>query len=300
MQESKWIWFNGKFVEWEKARVHVLSHALHYGSGVFEGIRAYKTSKGTAVFRLKDHVKRFLKSWSILKLNNPYSQEELEKAILETLRKNELEEAYIRPIIFCGYGEMGLRNLDKAKVEVVIAAWPWPKYLAGDAIKVKIAEIKRINPESLKVEAKVTGHYINSILASIEAKEKGFDEALLLDLDGKVAEGPGENIFLIKDNKLITPSKGSILPGITRDSVIELAKDLGYEVEERKIRLQEIFGASELFFTGTAAEITAIRQVDDKIIGDGKIGKVTEKLKKEFLKVVHGENEKYEKWLSYV
>jgi len=301
MQESNYIWFNGNFVEWEKARIHVLSHALHYGSAAFEGIRAYKTEKGTAVFRLKEHVSRLLDSFSIFGMPSPYTEKEIEKAVIDTLRKNNLEEAYIRPILYFGYGEMGLRNLQNCKIDLVIAAWPWPKYLSGEIIKVKISKWKRISKESLAADKKISGHYVNSILASIGAKNEGYDEALLLDLDGNVAEGPGENIFLVKEGKIYTPPlKGQILPGITRASVIEIAKDLGYEVEEKDINLDEVLNADELFFTGTAAEITGIGKVDDKIIGGGKIGEVTKKLKEKFLEIVHGKNEKYKKWLSYV
>ena len=301
MQETQFIWMNGKLVGWKDAKIHVLTHALHYGTGAFEGIRCYKTEKGPAIFRLKEHAKRLLDSFSIFKIPCPYTQEQIENAILETVRANKLEEAYIRPILYFGYGEMGLRNIDKASVDFAVAAWPWPKYLAEDAIKVKIAKIRRINKESLKADAKITGHYVNSVLATIEAKEAGCDEALLLDSKGKIAEGPGENIFIIKNKILKTPPlKGQILEGITRLSVIKIAKDMGYKTKEKTIDVSELLDSDEVFMTGTAAEITPIRQVDDKIIGQGNIGELTGKLKAKFLDIVHGKDDKYEEWLSYI
>ena len=295
MQETEFIWMNGKFVKWEDAKIHVLTHALHYGSGVFEGIRVYKTNKGAAIFRLKEHVKRLFDSAESLFMKIPYSQEDIEEAIKETVKINKLEEGYIRPIVFYGYGKMGL-DPKGAKIEVAIAVWPWPSYI-GDSAKVAVSSFVRISPKSLKADKKVCGHYINSILASLEAKEKGYDEALLLDSEGKVAEGPGENIFLVKEGKIKTvPLRGQILPGITRDSVIKIAKDLGYEVLEEDISLEELKQADELFFTGTAAEVTPITQLDDK---EFKIGEITKNLKKNYLDIVRGK-EGYEGWLEYV
>lgn len=300
MQETEFIWMDGKFVKWEDAKIHVLAHALHYGSGVFEGIRVYETEKGGAVFRLKEHIARLFKSAECFKMNIPYTEEELIDAVKETLRVNKLKEAYIRPIIFFGYGEMGLRNIDKAELNVVIAAWPWPKYLAEGAIKVKVSKIRRIAPETLKTEAKVCGHYVNSILATMEAAQEGYDEALLLDLNGKVCEGPGENVFIIKDKKIMTPGLGKILSGITRDAVIKVAKDKGYEVEERELSLEDVNNADEVFMTGTAAEVTAIGQVDDKVIGNGEIEEITSEIRDKFLDIVHGRDSNYEEWLDYL
>jgi branched-chain amino acid aminotransferase len=295
MEETKFIWFNGKLVKWEDAKIHVLSHALHYGSGVFEGIRAYKTKKGPAVFRLKEHVKRLFSSAESLFMVLKYSQEDIIKAIKETVKSNGLEEGYIRPIIFYGYGKMGL-NPNGADIDVAIAVWPWGSYI-GESAKVKISNIMRIDPKSLKADKKVCGHYVNSILASLEAKKQGYDEAILLDSKGNVAEGPGENVFIIKDKKIFTPTLNhQILPGITRDSIIKIAKDLGYEVIEKDIKVSELKEADEIFFTGTAAEVTPISKLDNKEIG---IGPITLKLKEKYMDIVRGKAG-YEEWRDYV
>ncbi len=295
MEETELIWMNGSFVKWQDANVHVLTHGLHYGSGVFEGIRVYKTDKGPAVFRLKDHVKRLFDSASSLYMKIPYSKQEITDAIKETVKVNKLEEGYIRPIIFYGYGKMGL-DPKGAELNAAIAVWPWGAYI-GDSAKVCTSSFIRIHPKSLKADKKVCGHYVNSIHASLEAKEKGFDEALLLDCEGKVAEGPGENIFLVKKGKIKTVAlKRQILSGITRDSVIKIAKDLGYEVEEGDITLEELKQADELFFTGTAAEVTPIVQLDDKTLEKGEI---TGKIKEKYLDIVHGKAG-YEEWLDYI
>jgi branched-chain amino acid aminotransferase len=300
METTEFIWLNGKFVQWSDARIHVLSHTLHYGSGAFEGIRCYKTDKGPAIFRLKEHVKRMLDSFSIFGVPSPYSQEQIENAIKETVKANNLEEGYIRPLLFFGYGEMGLKNLGKCEINLAIACWPWGSYLGEKAINVKISKFGRISPKSFKTEAKICGHYVNSILASKDVKEQGYDEAIMLNDDGNIAEGPGENIFIVKDKKLCTPKLGSILSGITRDSVITIAKDMGCKVEEKNLSVEEVIQADECFFTGTAAEVTAISSIDGKKIGDGGIGKVTEQIKKIYLDAVHGRNKKYEKWLTFV
>jgi len=300
METTEFIWLNGKFVQWSDARIHVLSHTLHYGSGAFEGIRCYKTDKGPAIFRLKEHVKRMLDSFSIFGVPSPYSQEQIENAIKETVKANNLEEGYIRPLLFFGYGEMGLKNLGKCEINLAIACWPWGSYLGEKAINVKISKFGRISPKSFKTEAKICGHYVNSILASKDVKEQGYDEAIMLNDDGNIAEGTGENIFIVKDKKLCTPKLGSILSGITRDSVITIAKDMGCKVEEKNLSVEEVIQADECFFTGTAAEVTAISSIDGKKIGDGGIGKVTEQIKKIYLDAVHGRNKKYEKWLTFV
>src|SRR3989344_1312200 len=297
MEKTDFIWLNGKLVKWEDAKVHVLIHALHYGSAVFEGIRFYKTDKGPAVFRLKEHMARLLKSAKVFNMKIPFTQEQLEEATLETIRKNKIDAGYIRPIAFFGYGKRGL-NAEGAPVDVAIAVWPWGSYLGEEAVKVKISKYMRIHPKSLISDAKVSGHYVNSILASLEAKEAGYQECLLLDYAGNIAEGPGENFFLIKKGKLYTPQLGNILPGITRDSIMKIAKDLGYDSEETVISVKDAKSADECFYTGTAAEVTGIRQIDDVQIGDDNYP-ITKKLKTAFLDVVHGRNKKYESWLSY-
>ena len=281
MDETKKIWMDGKLIDWKDAKTHVLTHSLHYGGGVFEGIRFYKTDKGTAVFRLKEHVERLFKSAESVEMAIPFTQEEIFSAIVKTVKVNAVEYGYIRPIAFFGYGKMGL-NPKGAPVNVAIACWPWGAYLGDEAVKVKTSSYMRIHPKSTKADAKICGHYVNSILASIEAKNAGFEEAILLDYQGNVAEGPGENIFMVKGGKLITPALGNILPGITRSSVFSIARDIGIAVEERKITPQELKGADELFFTGTAAEVSPIGKLDDKTIGNGTIGPITAKIKQEF------------------
>lgn len=299
MDETKYIWMDGKLVDWKDAKVHVLSHTLHYGLGVFEGIRFYETDKGPAVFRLKDHIKRLFDGAKCTFMKVPYTEEEINEAVLETVRKNEIKAGYIRPIFFYGYGKMGL-DPHGVPVNVSIAVWPWGAYLGEEAVKVKTSSFIRMHPKSTHTECKICGHYVNSIFASLEAKEKGYQEALLLDYEGYCAEGPGENLFIVKDGKLLTPELGNILPGITRRSIIEIAKNEGIEVEETKLKLEDVYNADEAFFTGTAAEVTAIKSVDDKKIGKQSPGPVTEKLKGLFLDIVKGKNEKYKDWLSYV
>ncbi|MBI4439787.1 branched-chain amino acid transaminase [Candidatus Woesearchaeota archaeon] len=298
MDKTDYIWFNGKLVKWEDAKIHVLVHALHYGSAVFEGIRFYKTDKGPAVFRLKEHTARLLKSAKVFNMKIPFTQQQLEEATLETIRKNKIGAGYIRPIAFFGYGKMGL-NPEGAPVDVAIAVWPWGSYLGEEAVKVKVSKYMRIHPKSLISDAKVSGHYVNSILASLEAKESGYQECLLLDYTGNIAEGPGENFFMIKKGKLYTPPLGNILPGITRDSIIKIARDLGHDSEEKVISVKDAKSADECFYTGTAAEVTGIKQIDETVIGNGSIGPITRKLKTAFLDVVQGRNKKYGSWLSY-
>jgi branched-chain amino acid aminotransferase len=290
---------DGKMVEWEKAQVHVLCHGFHYGSGVFEGTRFYETPKGPAIFRLQDHTARLFYSAKTLQLPIEFSEDEINQATLETIRVNEVPSGYIRPLAFFGEGVMGLRPVG-ATPHVVIACWPWGKYLADRPVKIKISKYIRIHPQSLVSDAKVTGHYVNSILAVQDVVPQGYDEALLLDYKGNVAEGPGENIFLVKDGKLHTPKLGTILAGITRKSVIKIASDLGIETVERTITPEELWQADEAFFTGTAAEVSAIGEIDDKKIGNGEEGEITAKLKSEFMSAVQGKNPKYEHWLSYV
>lgn len=300
--KAKYIWVNGKFVEWDEAKVHILTHALHYGSGVFEGIRAYATKKGTAVFRLTDHMKRFFKSAKVYFMDIPYTLEELVEATKELIRRNNLESCYIRPIAFRGYGEMGLFPL-KCPIDVAIAAWTWGAYLGEEGIRngirVKISSFRRIDPNTLPPAAKATGQYINSILAKIEAVNDGYDEAILLDTKGVVSEGSGENVFIVRDGKLITPTtSSSILEGITRDSILTLAHEMGIEVLEREIVRSDLYWADEAFLTGTAAEVVPIREVDNRPIGEP--GPITKKLQEAFYAVIRGEDIKHEKWLEYV
>lgn len=299
MDETKYIWMDGNLVLWRDAKVHVLTHTLHYGLGVFEGIRFYETESGPAVFRLKEHIERLLSGAKKVNMKVPFSEKELIDAVKLTVKENDVNSGYIRPIIYFGYGKMGL-NPDGAPVCVSIACWPWGKYLGEDAVKVKTSSFIRIHPKSTHADAKITGHYVNSILANIEASYSGFDEALLLDFKGNVAEGPGENIFCVKAGKIYTPRLGNILPGITRASIIQIAKDLGYVVTEKDITIDELKNADEAFFTGTAAEVTAIRQIDDKLIGNGSSGLITKKLKGVFMDAVCLKSKKYKEWLALV
>lgn len=303
MEKTKFIWLNGKLVFWDDAKIHILTHTLHYGSGAFEGMRFYDSDNGSSIFRLKEHVGRLIRSFSIFHSNLPWTQEEIEKAIYDTVKANlpECKAGYIRPIVFHDYGIMGLNIRKESPVSMAIAVWPWGAYLGERPIKVKITNIRRLSPKAFKADAKICGHYVNSILATTEAYNAGFDEALMLDDKGNIAEGSGENIFAVKNSKLITPPlRGQILPGITRVSIIEVAKDLGYVVEERDVNVEELKDADEAFFTGTAAEVHPISQIDNEIIGDGKIGKITSKLKQTFSEIVAGKNKKYKKWLTYI
>ena len=302
-EEGK-IWYNGKFVDWKEAKVHVLSHGLHYGSGVFEGIRCYATEKGSFIFRLKEHVDRMYRSAELYKMEIPYSKEEFKNATKETVRINGLDACYIRPIAFYGYHHLGV-NPEGCPLDCVIAAWRWGAYLGEEAlengIRCTFSSWHRIDPNTMPVTAKASGHYLNSLLAVRDAKERGFDEAIMLDTKGYVAEGPGENIFAVKNATLYTPeSESSILPGITRDSVIELARDIGYEVIEKPITKEELLTADEVFFTGTAAEVSPIREIDNITIGEGKRGAVTGEIQRKFFDVVNAKEDRYMMWLEPV
>ncbi len=302
IEASKKIWMNGKLVDWENAKIHVLTHALHYGSGVFEGIRCYKTSQGPAVFRLKEHMQRLKQSAKIYFMEIPYTVDELCDATKELIRVNEMEACYIRPIVYRGYGEMGLNPLN-APVDVSIAVWSWGTYLGEEGLKngirASISSFQRISSNVIPPNSKATGQYINSILAKIGTMMSGHDEAILLDLRGFVSEGPGENIFIVKNGLIYTPPQhASILPGLTRDSVIKIAKDLSYEVKETDIDRGMLYVADEAFFTGTAAEITPIREVDGHKLG--KPGPVTQKLQDKFFDIVKGKDQRYENWLDRV
>ena len=296
------IWQNGNFVSWDDAKVHVLSHALHYGSGVFEGIRAYETDNGPAVFRLTDHFKRLYRSAGIYFMEIPFSLDELVGVTKELIKRNNLKSCYIRPIVFRGYGEMGLFAL-KAPIEIAIAVWPWGAYLGEKGIKhgirTKISSFRRIDPNSLPPAAKATGQYINSILAKIEAVSDGYDEAILLDSRGLISEGSGENIFIVKDGEILTPTtSSSILEGITRASIMQIAKESGINIVERDLVRTDLYWADEVFFTGTAAEIVPIREIDGRTIGEP--GEITKNLQDKFYKIVRGEDESHSDWLEYI
>lgn len=301
---TKYIWMNGKLVPWKKATVHVLTHTLHYGMGVFEGIRCYRTPKGPAVFRLKEHVKRLENSAKLVGMKIPYSEENIISAIKNTIRANDIEECYIRPIAFYGYGVMGL-NPEGAPVNFAVAVWPWGTYLGEEGlekgVRAKISPWIRIHPKILPPHAKLVANYANSILAKVDALSSGYDEAILLNVEGYVAEGPGENLFIVKKNKLITPpTSAGALSGITRDSVMKIAHDEKIEVMERDFKPDEIYDADEAFFTGTAAEVTPIREVNGRKIGSGNRGPITERIQRIFFNAVRGREKRYERWLDYV
>ena len=297
------IWQDGKLIDWRSAKIHVLTHSLHYGMSVFEGVRAYKTEKGTAIFRLFEHTKRLLNSTKIFQMNVPYDMDTLMKAQKQVIRENHLESGYIRPIIWVGSEALGVSAKNNT-IHTAIAAWPWGAYLGEDGIskgiRVKISSFSRHHVNVSLVRAKASGYYINSILANQEATTCGYDEALLLDTEGFVSEGSGENVFIVKNGKLYTPDLASCLDGITRDSVITLANDLGIEVIQKRITRDEVYCADEAFFSGTAAEITPIREVDNRQIGIGSRGPVTEKIQSLFFDVVSGKAPKYAHWLSQV
>ncbi|OQY09024.1 MAG: branched chain amino acid aminotransferase [Fusobacteriia bacterium 4572_132] len=304
MKEADKIWMNGKFVDWKDANVHVLSHVLHYGSGFFEGIRYYKTKNGSAIFRLEEHIDRLYDSAKIYRTEIPYSKEEFIKALIETLKINKLESAYIRPLVYRGYKEMGV-NPQTCPVDSMIAAWEWGTYLGKEALEngvsVKISSWRRLAPDTMPTMAKASGNYMSSQLIKMEALEDGYDEGIALDYNGYVSEGSGENLFIIKDNIIYTPAmNGSALPGITRDSIIKIALDLGYEIKETGIPREMLYIADELFFTGTAAEVTPVNSVDKIKIGEGKRGPITEKLQKRFFEIVKGEVEDKYGWLTEV
>jgi len=298
------IWLDGKLVDWDKAQVHVLTHTLHYGLGVFEGIRCYRCQDGqSAVFKLQEHVDRLFDSAHISQITIPFSREEIFQAIIETLKANKLQEGYIRPIVFIGDGEMGLYVKDYP-VRVAIACWPWGAYLGEEGlrkgIRAKIASFTRHHVNVGMTKAKISGNYVNSILAKKEVTAMGYDEAILLDTEGYICEASGENIFIVKKGTIKTPPPTSILQGITRDSVIRLARDAQMNVLEQRFTRDELYIADEAFFTGTAAEITPIREVDNRTIGKGERGPVTERIQSTFFDVVQGKNEHYKEWLSYL
>jgi len=296
--ETNSIWHNGKLVPWHEARIHVLTHTLHYGGGAFEGLRFYKTDRGPAIFRLREHFERLFYSADCLKMEIPFSRSQLEDATVELVASNGLSQGYIRPIAFYGYGKMGVNPLG-APVEVAIACWPWGAYLSDGAVDIKVSQYIRIHPKSSISDAKICGHYVNSILAVLDLRGTHYHEALFLDYNGDIAEGPGENFFIIKDGKVYTPPLGAILAGITRSTVVELIRHLGLELIERRISLEEAFDADEAFFTGTAAEVTAIRSIDDRALRTADKGEITQQIKQLYLDVVYGRKKEFEHYLTF-
>jgi len=305
IQPSAKIWMDGELVNWEDATIHVLTHSLHYGTGVFEGLRAYETSTGPAVFRLRDHIERLLRSAHILAIETPYGVEELCEAVRDTVRASGLRACYIRPLIYLGYGEMGLNPL-LSPVNVSVALWPWGAYLGDDGaekgISLKVSSWARHDSRSMPTAAKATGMYINSSLAKVEAVRAGYDEALMMTTDGYCSEGTGENVFLVRDGIILTPPNSAVgaLEGITSATVITLANDLGFEVREQLLRRPDLYIADEVFLTGTAAEVVPVGSVDDRIVGTGKPGSITKQLQSAYNSAVRGENPIYEKWLDRV
>jgi branched-chain amino acid aminotransferase len=302
IKEAKYIWMNGEFVPWWEAKIHILSHVIHYGSGVFEGIRSYETERGTAIFRLTDHLKRLFNSAKIYRIDIPFSLEQLKEATKELLKRNELGNSYIRPVIYRGYGVIQPDG-SEAPVEASIIAFELGKFLVGQDIKeginVMVSSWRKFAPDTIPAFAKADGNYLNSQLALMEAHRYGFDEAILLDNFGFVSEGSGENIFVIKNGALFTsPLSASILEGITRDSVIQIAKDAGFDVKFELMPREMLYVADEMFLVGTAAEVTPVKSVDKISIGDGKIGKITQVVQEKFFRIVRGKEDKYN-WLEY-
>ncbi|MCD6727454.1 MAG: branched-chain amino acid transaminase [Solirubrobacteraceae bacterium] len=304
MQPSDYIWMNGELVPWRDAQVHVLTHALHYGTSVFEGVRCYETEIGPAVFRNAEHVDRLLRSAGLYYMPVPFSAEELRRATLETIAANGLRSCYIRPIVFRGYGTMGLFPLE-ARVDVAIAVWEWGAYLGDgskqDGVRAKVSSWRRISPQAMIPHAKAGGQYLNSILAKIETHKAGYDEAIVLDEHGNVCEGSGENVFAVRDGQIVTPPQtASILDGISRRSIMRVARDLGFEVVERDIARAELYLADEVFVCGTAAELVPVREIDDQPVADGTPGEVTRAIQKVYDDALHGRDERYRDWLDPV
>jgi branched-chain amino acid aminotransferase len=304
VQQADLIWQNGEMVAWEDAKVHVLTHGLHYGTGVFEGERAYETAQGPAIFRHYDHLERLFKSAELYYMPMPYSLEELRQATHELIAANDLRACYIRPIVYRGYGQIGLYPLD-APVEVSIAAWQWGSYLGADSkeqgVRVKVSSWRRIPDDALIPHAKACGQYLNSVLAKIEASKAGYQEAILLNSHGYVCEGSGENVFVVRDGQILTPPQtAGILDGISRKSVMRIATDFGYEIVEREIARGELFLAEEVFFTGTAAELVPVREVDDHLIGGGQAGPITREIQRVYEDALHGRDPRYLDWIDVV
>ena len=298
------IWMDGKLVDWDDANVHILTHTLHYGLGVFEGIRCYKCNDGrSAIFRLREHVDRLFGSAKISFLDIPYSEDEIAGAIIETLKENGMDDGYIRPIVFIGEGHMGVHPHTN-EIRTAIIVWKWGAYLGDDGltkgIRVKTSSFTRHHVNTSMTKSKTCGYYVNSILAKLEVTKMGYDEAVMLDTEGYVSEGSGENIFIVKNNKIKTTPLTSILDGITRDAIIVLAKEHGIQLAEERFTRDEVYTADEAFFTGTAAEVTPIREIDDRPIGNGTLGPITKKLQDAFFDSVKGKDKKHESWLTYL
>ncbi len=304
VEKTEQVWLDGSFVPWDDAQVHILTHTLHYGLGVFEGIRCYECDDGSsAVFRLREHVDRLYRSARIVQLEIPWEPQQIDQAIRETLRANALSEGYIRPLVFLGEGAMGLLPVDNP-VRVAVVVWPWGAYLGAEGlergIRAKVSSYTRHHPNVSMTKSKTCGDYVNSILAKREITRLGYDEAIMLDTSGMVAEASGENVFIVRGGVLKTPPLGSVLEGITRDAVITIARDKGIEVSEQAFTRDELYSADEAFLTGTAAEVTPIREVDDRVIGAGSRGPITRTLQTTFFDAVHGRDSKYERWLTRV
>lgn len=300
------VWMDGQLVDWERATVHVLTHSLHYGTGAFEGIRCYATTRGPAAFRLRDHMQRLVDSCKVLLIPLPYDLDELVDAAREVVRANDASDGiYLRPLVYLGYGEMGV-NPGPAPVNVAIAAWPWGAYLGDDGlangVSLKISTWRRHDPNAVPTVAKTTGGYVNSALAKLEAVNAGYDEAIMLGIDGRVSEASGENVFIVKNGVVITPSPSvaNALPGITQASIITIARDLGYEVRHESLVRTDLYLADEMFLTGTAAEVTPVRAVDDRTIGTGTRGPITAQIQATFFQVVRGELDAYHRWLDWI
>lgn len=301
---AKWVWMNGRCVRWDEATVHVSAHALHYGSGVFEGVRCYETEGGPALFRLDAHLERLYYSASVYGMEIPYGREELDEAVCETVARNEFRSCYVRPICFYGSRSLGVNPRD-CPVEVAVMAWPWVDYLGAagqeQGVRVTVSPWLKFDSRMMPTTAKACGQYLNSILAARDAASRGFAEALLLDTEGRIAEGSGENLFVVRDGRLYTNDERSpILLGITRDAVMRLARDLGYEVETRALTPEDLLAADELFFTGTAVEVTPVRELDGTTVGDGRRGPVTERIQRAFFDVTNGRDLRYHEWLRHV
>lgn len=304
INKEAWIWMDGQLVPWDQANIHVLSHTVHYGYGAFEGIRAYRLADGrSAVFRLDEHIDRLFGTCDLLELRVPYGRKEVVAACTQLLAANGMAEGYLRPLVYLGDREVGVYPGDQPDVRVSVIAWKWGAYLGQEAlqkgIRVKVSTFVKHHPNALLVKGKVCGHYVNSVMAKMEAKREGCDEGILLDHCGYVAEGSGENLFLVRDGEILTPGNdASILNGITRDAAIRLARGLGYTVREVRLSRSDLYLADEVFFTGTAAEVTPIREIDRRIVGEGRAGPVTLALQKAFFEVVTGRDERYASWLT--
>lgn len=300
--KAKKIWLDGKFVDWDNAKIHLLTHSLHYSTAVFEGIRCYKTQKAPAIFRLEDHIERLFYGWATFKKELKYSKEQIVAVCKEIVRINNFQECYIRPIIFLGYGYMGINPIP-APVSMGIIAWKWEAYLGEkareDGVSLKVSRYLRQHPSKI-LDKKFSANYLQSALAKQEAIKDGFDDAIFLNTDSYISEGTGENIFIVKDGKLITPPADAILKGITRDSVITIARDFGIPIEEKKLSIEDFFSADEVLLTGTAAEVVGVTKIDDRKISNGKPGQITKKLQSKFYDIVAGRDLSYKRWLDYV